>query len=325
MDDLLHTLRKMALIGPGESPAVKALTGGVSSEIFRVDALRGSFCVKRALAKLRVSADWSAPVERNQYEVAWLTVAGGIAPASVPRVLAENAEDGAFAMDYLPPENYPVWKALLRDGRIQPATAGELGRLIARIHAATAGDANIAARFATDAIFHSLRLEPYLLATAAAHPDCATALRALSDRTAQTRLALVHGDVSPKNILVGRDGPVLLDAECAWYGDPAFDLAFCLTHLLLKPLWQPQWRDAYLQCFDALASSYLGEVSWEGAQSLEQRAAQLLPGILLARIDGKSPVEYLHAQADKAFVRERAKPLLLRPPARLAEVLAAWT
>lgn len=315
----------MALIGDAETPAITALTGGVSSEIFRVDAARGSFCVKRALAQLRVSAEWKAPVERNHYEVAWLKFAGGIVPGSVPQVLADSAQDGTFAMAYLPPEDFPVWKTLLRDGQINPGTAAALGRLIARIHAASAGKPAIAAAFATDTIFHSLRLEPYLLATARAHPDCAAELNALAERTARTRLALVHGDVSPKNILVGRDGPVLLDAECAWYGDPAFDLAFCLTHLLLKPLWRPQWRDAYLECFDALVRAYLDAVDWEPVQSLELRAAQLLPAILLARIDGKSPVEYLLSATDKDFVRARAKPLLLHAPTHLAEVRAAWT
>ena len=315
----------MALIGDAETPAITALTGGVSSEIFRVDAARGSFCVKRALAQLRVSAEWKAPVERNHYEVAWLKFAGGIAPGSVPQVLADSAQDGTFAMAYLAPEDFPVWKTLLRDGQIEPGTAAALGRLIARIHAASAGKPAIAAAFATDTIFHSLRLEPYLLATARAHPDCAAELNALAERTARTRLALVHGDVSPKNILVGRDGPVLLDAECAWYGDPAFDLAFCLTHLLLKPLWRPQWRDAYLECFDALVRAYLDAVDWEPVQSLELRAAQLLPAILLARIDGKSPVEYLLSATDRDFVRARAKPLLLRAPTHIAEVRAAWT
>jgi len=325
MADLVHVLRKMGLLAPDEAPVITALTGGVSSEICRVDTLKGSLCIKRALAKLRVSADWSAPVERNHYEVEWLRIAGRIAPDAVPQILAESVEDGVFAMAYLPPEQYPVWKAQLRDGKIDPSTASAVGRLIGRIHAATANSTDTAAQFATDPIFHSLRLEPYLLATALAHPDCAAALGALTKRTASTRLALVHGDVSPKNILVGRDGPVLLDAECAWYGDPAFDLAFCLTHLLLKGLWRPQWREVYLGCFDAMAKSYLEQVNWESPETLEMRAAQLLPGILLARIDGKSPVEYIDTPADRDFVRARAKLLLLQPPLRLAAVRTAWT
>jgi aminoglycoside phosphotransferase (APT) family kinase protein len=141
----------------------------------------------------------------------------------------------------------------------------------------------------------------------------------LASRTANTRVCLVHGDVSPKNILVAPRGPVFLDAECAWYGDPAFDLAFCLNHLLLKCLWVPQARVRFMDCFDALSEAYLRTVSFEG---VEQRTASLLPALLLARVDGKSPVEYLTAK-DKERVRAVAGELL--PGAStLEEVRRAW-
>jgi Ser/Thr protein kinase RdoA (MazF antagonist) len=142
--------------------------------------------------------------------------------------------------------------------------------------------------------------------------------------TAATKAALVHGDVSPKNILVGPKGPVFLDAECAWYGDPAFDLAFCLNHLLLKCLAVPAATAGFLGCFDALAETYLGGITWEPAAALEARAAHLLPGLLLGRVDGKSPVEYLTQEADKECVRAVARRLLDRPALRLGAVRAAW-
>ena len=97
-------------------------------------------------------------------------------------------------------------------------------------------DPAVAAEFPTDDIFRALRLDAYLLAAGRKRPEAAKALEAIVERTAATRLALVHGDVSPKNILLGAEGPVFLDAETAWWGDPAFDLAFCLNHLLLKRL-----------------------------------------------------------------------------------------
>ena len=150
-------------------------------------------------------------------------------------------------------------------------------------------------------------------------------LRELSERTAGTKRALVHGDVSPKNILIGPAGPIFLDAECAWYGDPAFDLAFCLNHLLLKGLWVPVRRKAFLQCYDVLSEAYLDGVDWEPRAAIEMRAATLLPGLLLARVDGKSPVEYLKSDSDKKFVREIAGRFLRAPPATLAELRAAWS
>jgi hypothetical protein len=117
---------------------------------------------------------------------------------------------------------------------------------------------------------------------------------------------------------------VFLDAECAWFGDPAFDLGFCLNHLLLKCLWTPRARAGFLRCFEALAASYLAGVVWEPAAQLEARTARLLPGLFLGRVDGKSPVEYLTAAADKDKVRRVARALLAAPATRLAEVRAAW-
>jgi len=319
-EPVLAFLHGAGLAAAGESPAATALTGGVSSDIWKVELRSGPVCVKRALPRLRVAQLWEAPVERNRYEWRWMQAAARIAPGSAPRVLAHD-EAGLFAMEYLDGARYPLWKSELREGRADPGFARAVGVRLARIHAATAGDATVASQFPTDAGFHAIRLEPYLLATARRHPQLATALRALAERTAGTRAALVHGDVSPKNILVGPQGPVFLDAECAWYGDPAFDLAFCLNHLLLKCLWVPQAAPRFLQCFDALASAYLAERVPPGVES---RAASLLPGLLLARIDGKSPVEYVTGEAQKDRVRRVARTLLLAPPATLAEVRRAW-
>jgi aminoglycoside phosphotransferase (APT) family kinase protein len=321
---LLAALSRMGLIRPGEQPAIVPLSGGVSSDIVRVDMPGGSVCVKRALPRLRVAADWRAPVERNHYEAEWMRTIGGILPDAVPRILGEDRDAGAFAMPFLDPAAYPVWKDELRDGRISAATASSIGSLLAAIHGHTSHDDGVASRFATDSIFLSIRLEPYLLATAAAHPDCAAALEDLARATAATRQALVHGDLSPKNILIGPRGPVLLDAECAWYGDPAFDLAFCLNHLLLKCMWRPQWSDRYLACFAAMVESYLAAVNWEPWRDVERRAARLLPGLLLGRIDGKSPVEYIVSEIDRNRVRDVARPLLLAPVDTLAGVRRAW-
>jgi aminoglycoside phosphotransferase (APT) family kinase protein len=242
----------------------------------------------------------------------------------VPRLLAEDAEAGLFAMEWLDPADHRLWKAELRNGRADPAVAAAVGAALARIHAGTAGRSEVAAAFPTDAIFYAIRLEPYLVATGRAHPDLAPRLEALAATTAATKRALVHGDVSPKNILLGPRGPVFLDAECAWYGDPAFDIAFCLNHLLLKCLWTPSARPQFLRCFETLAQSWLAGVGWEPREELERRAAHLLPALLLARVDGKSPVEYLQAEADKAHVRRVARALLGQPVHTLAEVRQAW-
>lgn len=326
-----QALRELGLVGAGAPESElrgEPLTGGVSSDIWRIDTGQGPICAKRALPRLRVAADWRAPIERNAYEARWMQVAAEAAPGSAPRVLGQHAALGVLAMQWLPPGEYRLWKTLLRDGVAEPATAHAVGSALARIHAYSAARPQLAREFDTDAIFYDIRLEPYLVATAQRHPDLAPALHALVAATQANKRALVHGDVSPKNILIGaavrEPGPVFLDAECAWWGDPAFDLAFCLNHMLLKCLWTPRATAGFLACFDALAAAYLAGVDWEPRAEVEARAAALLPGLFLARVDGKSPVEYLTEESQRERVRRCAAPLLQRPPARLAQVRAAW-
>jgi aminoglycoside phosphotransferase (APT) family kinase protein len=321
--EFAQALRELGLaeaVGMAGTP----LTGGVSSDIWLIQTAQGPVCAKRALAKLRVAADWRAPIERNRYEARWMRVASEAHAGCAPRVLGQHPSLGVLVMEYLQPERYSLWKQKLRDGHAEAATAAEVGRVLGRIHSHSARRPELAAEFDTDTIFFDIRLEPYLLATAQKHPDLAARLEQLVDVTRSKRVALVHGDVSPKNILIGRDGPVFLDAECAWWGDPAFDVAFCLNHLLLKCLWTPAATPAFLASFDALAESYLRAVDWEPSGALEQRAAALLPGLSLARVDGKSPVEYVTEERQREQVRRVARELLRQPVASLQSVRTRW-
>jgi len=326
-------LRELGLAGADVALRGEPLAGGVSSDIWRVDTARGPVCVKRALPQLRVAATWRAPIERSRYEARWMEVANAAVPGSAPQLLGQHERLGVLVMGYLAPQDHPLWKQQLRDGVASVDTARAVGATLGRIHAHSAARPALAARFDSDAIFFDIRLEPYLLATAEKHPPLADALRALVAQTQSNARALVHGDVSPKNILVGQTGdgpadrvrPVLLDAECAWWGDPAFDLAFVLNHLLLKCLWTPAARDGFLRCFAALSESYFAQADWEPRQVLERRAAALLPGLLLARVDGKSPVEYLTDATQRDAVRRVACALLHdRACERLQQVSDAW-
>lgn len=319
------SLLKLGLANKNESVAMTPLTGGVSSDIWKVELPTGPVCVKRALPQLRVKQLWEAPVKRNRFEVAYLRFAQSVIPGAVPKILAHDDDAGLFVMEYLEPNHHPVWKFQLRDGVVDLNTARMIGAQMVRIHCASANDANIAKEFATDDIFYSIRLEPYLDATARVHPDLAPQLKELVDTTFNTKRVLVHGDIAPKNILVGPNRPIFLDCECAWFGDPAFDLAFCLNHLLLKCLWYPAASAEFFAAFTDLAQTYLSYVNWEPRAEMEQRTAHLLPGLFLARVDGKSPVEYLTDEDDKNTVRRCARQLLAQPVSTLAEILDAWT
>jgi aminoglycoside phosphotransferase (APT) family kinase protein len=322
--DIVDALRTGGFIAQGVAPDFERLTGGVSSDVFRLQTSAGPVCVKRARATLRVATVWEAPVERSHYEVEWLRTARPLIGAAVPQVLYEDRASSLLVMNFYDPATHSVWKSDLAAGRVDRALAGQVGTLLVKVHSGTAGRAEIARRFRNTDLFEALRLAPYLRQSAFRHPDLATRLVAMADRTAAARVALVHGDVSPKNILCGPAGPVLLDAECAWYGDPAFDLAFCSAHLLLKCVWRPAHIDEYLGSFTALHLAYFPGVNWEPAADLEARAAELTAAILLARVDGKSPAEYLQAESDRSFVRTAARELITRTPTTLAELAAAW-
>lgn len=315
----------MGLLAEGEQFAVRTLAGGVSCDVYCVKIeRRPPLVVKRALAKLRVAADWRAPPERASTEVAWLRLVAGIEPRWVPRVLGEDRERHVFAMTFLPPRTHPIWKAELAAGHVDVAFAGTVGAALARIHAATAGRADVAAAFDNGSQFRALRLEPYLLFAATRHPALAQALEDEVRRIAAARIALMQGDISPKNILCGPDGPVFLDAETACFGDPAFDFAFCLNHFALKSVWHPENTAQYAQAFRAMADAYLNGVTWEPRHDIDRRTARLLPMLLLARVDGKSPVEYLDADADKSFVRAAAIQMIVEPPQNLAMLASAY-
>lgn len=290
--------------------AATPLTGGVSSDIFRVDLETRTLCVKFAIDQLRVASEWLAPVGRSAAEHAWLAFVGAAFPGHVPPLIGVDDANHAIVMDFLPPADHPVWKAQLMAGEVDVAFAAAVGAQLAAIHSRSTTLPGLPARFDNGANFASLRIDPYLRFTASRHSDLAGRLTALADDLDAARIALVHGDISPKNILCGPDGPVFIDAECATFGDPAFDVAFCLNHLVIKSIVFPPVRDRLEASAEALWAAYRAGIDWEPAAVAQARVARVLPALMLARVDGKSPLEYL-TPASGDTVRRAARAALL--------------
>lgn len=307
--DLVAHLQAAGLI-EGDA-RLTPLTGGVSSDIVLVQSSKGQMVVKAALEKLRVKDDWFADVSRNRVEQNFFEYAAAIIPESVPRIL--GGATGWFAMEYL--GEMPNWKSKLLVGDSDPGSAMLAGDVLGRLHAASWLDEKTGYRFDTLPNFHALRIEPYLLTTAARVPEVSGLLRDEAARLAQTRLALVHGDFSPKNLLIGQDRLIVLDAECAWFGDPAFDTAFLLSHLFLKALLHPQ--------VIRLAPGFWSAYSARCGHDLEERTVKLLLCLLLARVHGKSPVDYLN-EAQRAHITRFVLAHLPNPPS-LTALIGAWT
>jgi 5-methylthioribose kinase len=307
----------------GSFLSVEPLTGGVSSDICLVTDGRRSVVVKTPLASLKVAGDWQAPLARSDSEADWLRVAARLLPGVCPQVLAHDGTHHLLALSYLDPLNHRLWKNELLEGRVDAQVAAQVGERVGTLQRRSAREPTLATQFANAELFRALRIEPYFEATAAEHADLRPAIDELIATTLSRTTVLAHGDVSPKNILVGPEGPVFLDAETANWGDPAFDAAFCVNHLLLKCLLQAPATEQLLAASEALLTTYLDQVDWESPGEVEHRIAGLLPALMLARVDGRSPVEYLSEPA-RDVVREFSRYWILNPASGVTELTRAW-
>lgn len=323
MMDSRALLCRLQKTGRVQSPqaTIVPLTGGVSSEIWLVTDGLERFVVKRALPKLNVRDDWFADPARNGVEHDCLAYLGRIAPGSVPRILFRDAEAGLFGMEFV---RFVNWKAELLGGAVREEDATRAAQLMATIHGASWGDAEVQARFQTWPNFFALRVEPYLLTAGMRHPKLRGLFAEEAERLGRTPLALVHGDFSPKNMLVSRERLVLLDCEAAWFGDPAFDAAFLLNHLFLKALHVPSWRKEYLRLACVCWTEYRRGLAGRFDENLSSRIGRLLLMLMLARIDGKSPVEYIVEERKKELVRDFVGRMLRAGAFALEEIASDW-
>ena len=320
--DITRSLRQAGWLNNYQEPGVEVLGGGVSCDIWRVQSKGKSFVVKRALEKLRTQADWHADPSRNRYEQAYLRFVAGFLPGAVPQVF--HGTPGFFVMEDLA-EGWLDWKKHLLAGRVEPTLARQAGEVLGEIHRQSWGSSDLAQKFATDENFHELRVAPYLLTTAARHPDLSDRIQEEAARLVSTQRALVHGDFSPKNLMVREKRMVVLDCEVAWYGDPAFDVGFLLNHFLLKALHLPQQAEDFLALVHQALAGYRDKLGEDKASIVLADVPSLLLCLMLARVDGKSPVEYLTQLEKQEKIRAFVRRLLPASPKTIGDVIGAWS
>lgn len=317
--DLVSTL---GLMDKNDILSVTPLTGGVASDIAVIETPTQKLCAKFALSKMKVAEDWQAPIHRNKAEYLWLRSLAQIAPGNCPQLYGHSEELGGFVMEFIEGDDVFVWKSNLLNSTPPRGEAGKLGALLANLHLFSSQANFNKADFDNQGDFEALRIEPYLQHLKTVHPNLEEDLDDVIDMVRANRKALIHGDISPKNILF-RDGqPIILDAECATFGDPAFDAAFCLNHLILKAIHVPAMQREYVQEAHRFWDFYAIQANWEPGRDLERRVARLLPALMLARVDGKSPVEYL-GRTQREYVRALAISLLKQNTSQLSEIFAA--
>lgn len=313
---LMGYLRRAGRIPADAQPRISVLAGGVSNRTVLVEHPPAiAWVLKQALAKLRVQVDWFSDPARVHREALGLRELPALAPAgAIPALIFEDHAEHLLAMAAVP-QPHANWKQLLMAEGPSLAHVAQFAEILGHIHARSHDQpARLAALFDERGYFESLRLEPYYLYTAQQAPEAAGFIAELVADTRAQRLALVHGDYSPKNILVHAGRLILLDHEVIHWGDPAFDVGFGLTHLLSKAHHLAARRSAFAQAAHGFWQSYSALVGQRFGAGYGQRAAHHLAACLLARVAGRSPLEYL-APDERARQRRAALGLIARPPA----------
>jgi phosphoglycerate dehydrogenase-like enzyme len=289
----------------------QVLGGGVASDIRVVDTIGGQVVVKEALPELKVAAYWPSDPTRSLVEVEALkTIAALLGEGVVPKILWTDPEKHRFGMELVDPR-LRNWKLDLLAGRIDLATAARAGQLLGQIHGRSSSDPEIAARFANQQFFEELRIRPYFQKVAERNPPLAPAIQqAIDGMRESSERALVHGDFSPKNMLADGSDVVLLDCEVAHWGDPRFDLAFCLSHLSLKAM----RRGADSKRFADAAETFLAGYREEGPAVIDPALVKLVGALILARLEGDSPVDYL-SDLDTTVAKRVAATMIENPSA----------
>ncbi|MSP13498.1 MAG: hypothetical protein EXR62_11150 [Chloroflexi bacterium] len=316
-------LLSQGLISPEAPAIVEPLGWGISNVVMKVKLPQSCFVFKQSLPKLRVKDDWPFDRDRIFVERDCMALLGELLPhGSVPTIHFSDDANYTFGMSCAP-EDGILWKQALLEGTIDLPTAGRVGVLLAEIHNLTADNPRVQTRFASNTVFIQGRVDPYHWTTARAHPDLAPLIEAEVERMLHTRLTLVHGDYSPKNIFAYPDHVFLLDFEVAHYGDPAFDTAFCLNHLVLKSIKFPERSSSYLAAAQTFWTTYQQRIRPNLDPQIEATTIRELGCLLLARIDGKSKIEYITDEGTKNIAREIAREIITGDEHSL-EALLLW-
>ena len=320
---LLGYLRAQGRIGAEESPRVTNLAGGVSNRTVLLERQSGqAWVLKQALGRLRVAVEWHSDPRRIEREAKGMQALAEIAPAgAITPLVFVDPRHHLLAMRAVP-KPHENWKSMLLAGRLEAGHVRQFAQLLGAIHrAGYERREQFGREFDDRTHFESLRLEPYYLYSAQRMPFVAPFIDQLVAETRAARYTLVHGDYSPKNVLVHEGRLVLLDHEVIHFGDGAFDLGFALTHLLSKAHHLRERRGDFANAARSFWLTYrreIGDVPW--ARDLEPRAVRHTLACLLARCVGRSPLEYFRPETS-ARQANVASSLMEHPPERMLDLV----
>jgi tRNA A-37 threonylcarbamoyl transferase component Bud32 len=317
-ENALAYLTEKGWIGPGPA-RIALLGGGVSNVVLRVETPQQTFVLKQSRPQLRTRDAWFSDLERVYREQEVMQVLEPLLPPlTVPKVLFSDRENYVFAMSHAPAEARN-WKHLLLEGETDTRIAEHVGEVLGRMHDTTARHPHLVGAFGDATVFVQLRVDPFYRRVQERRPEVAHAITPIIERMLTEKLALCHGDYTPKNILVQGRGFTLVDYETAYFGDPTMDLGLCLCHLLLKAVKFGDER--YRQLTRAFWEGYRRAATYRPLAELQRNGIEHLGVCLLARVDGTSPVEYLD-EGQREAVRRFGRRILLDGPNNWDDVLA---
>ena len=327
---LIAHLRESGRIAVDETPTCTTLAGGVSNRTVLVERTCGqqggeAWVLKQALAKLRVKVDWFSDPARVHREALGLKHLAELAPAgTITPLVFEDEAQHLLAMQAVP-QPHENWKTMLLERRLEMGHVEQFAALLGAIHRhAVESPEPLAEIFADRSFFESLRVEPYYSYAAEQVPEAKPFIDELIAQTRARQLTLVHGDYSPKNVLIQNGRVILLDHEVIHWGDPAFDLGFAITHFLSKAhhLHEPRFIEAASRFCEVYAAT-VGPVYWD--ENLQTMAARHTLGCMLARVAGRSLLEYLD-EAERKRQQDWAVALMRSQRLMLADLIElSWT
>jgi tRNA A-37 threonylcarbamoyl transferase component Bud32 len=325
--NLTQYLREIGRLESDETPTLRVLHGGVSNKTILVHRFNGDrWVIKQALHKLRVRSDWFSDPARIHVEAEALRYLPRVTPPhSTPALLFEDGHNHLLAMEAVAEPN-DNWKELLLAGSIDPPLFHQFGQLLAMIHRRSFElREELFPIFQRRTYFETLRLEPYYEFTARRVTEAGPFLRDVTEENRACNLTLVHGDYSPKNVLIFNKRLVLLDHEVLHFGDPAFDIGFGLVHFLGKALHLPEHRKSLITGAIEFCGKYALDTStapWIGG--VERRAARNAAACLLARTVGRSPLEYL-TDTERSKLYEASLCLVFGCPNTLCDLIEKYS
>ena len=297
------------------------LDGGVSSEVYKVTTKSKIYCIKRSLSKLLVKKDWYADTKRLKYEYLWLKHCSKIIPNNIPKIYKFSSKLDILILEFLDEKKYETLKSKLLNKNIDKKIFVKISKDLFKIHKNSSNDIIKKMFTKNSKNFYDLRLDAYFNEVGRVYPFLNNKIKKIIKDYKKNSSTLVHGDFSPKNMLIYKKNIKYIDAETCNFGDPVFDVVFFSNHLLIKSIHIPNKKKQFIEAYKIFFQTYIKSIKLYHRENFMNRSIEMIPIMLLARIDGKSPVEYITKKNIKNKIRSLSFKLLSNPPTSLKNLL----